>query len=615
LNHTPKRGGSIATGVLVMLFGAIGAIVLLLVAPSGYRIAPEARAQDIDHEKVTICHRTDAPNNPYVKIDVAASSADGDTGNDHGQGDHSQHTGPVATSEAFAQQLKDEGRMWGDIIPPHHSFPGLNWDADGMAVYRNHCDPVERDGLLTIMKVCDPVVDNAFEILVNGRSLGPIGCGGSIDDLKLEPGTYTVSETPVEGFATEFGGDCDAKGQVEIKGDKKYTCTVTNILEEEDPGSLTITKECVPMDDEGEFVMLLDGNSQGEIGCGESVFDIELDPGTYQVSEGAGTNTDLGDYTTFFSGACDASGEVELESGEEATCTVTNERLEEEPGFLTITKECVPTDDDGEFVMLLDGVEQGEVGCGESVFDIELEPGTYQVSEEAGTDTDLGDYDTSFGGDCDASGEVEVMSGDDLTCTVTNDFIEEGGGAPETGMLTITKVCVPADDDGEFDILLDGVSQGEIGCGESVSDIELDPGTYAVSEAAGAGTDLGDYDTSIGGACDADGSVDIEAGDDLTCTITNDLIEEVIVEVEPTEVVVAAVEPTQVVATVTPTPEIAVLSAAPTQEPEAVVLGLPASGSGGLASTTGFKLGIGIAVMTLGALIGLSSKLLGSRGE
>jgi hypothetical protein len=89
-----------------------------------------------DHTMVTICHRTAAYTNPYVQINVDPASADGDTGNDNGQGDHAvEHTGPV-----FDPSTMHQGDTWGDIIPPHDNFGGLNWDATGQAIYTDGCN-------------------------------------------------------------------------------------------------------------------------------------------------------------------------------------------------------------------------------------------------------------------------------------------------------------------------------------------------------------------------------------------------------------------------------------------------------------------------------------------
>ncbi len=100
-----------------------------------------AFAQRVE-DKITICHRTDSVTNPYNVLSVDPDAADGNTGNDNGRGDHSEHTGPVATSQAMAQALKDAKQEWGDIIPPHDNYGGLNWTPDGQAIYRNGCSYV-----------------------------------------------------------------------------------------------------------------------------------------------------------------------------------------------------------------------------------------------------------------------------------------------------------------------------------------------------------------------------------------------------------------------------------------------------------------------------------------
>jgi hypothetical protein len=87
--------------------------------------------------KVTICHRTDADSNPYVVETVDIASA-GEAMDAKG---HASHTGPVWQAGDQAAHIK-----WGDIIPPYtyfgFSFPGLNWTAQGMAIYNNGCKPL-----------------------------------------------------------------------------------------------------------------------------------------------------------------------------------------------------------------------------------------------------------------------------------------------------------------------------------------------------------------------------------------------------------------------------------------------------------------------------------------
>ncbi len=105
----------------------------------GLTLTKTVSATPQNEDNVTICHRTHSATNPYVRITVDPDAADGNTGNDNGKGDHSTHTGPVATSVLVAKAYKAAGTQWGDIIPPHDNFLGLNWNSDGMAVFENGC--------------------------------------------------------------------------------------------------------------------------------------------------------------------------------------------------------------------------------------------------------------------------------------------------------------------------------------------------------------------------------------------------------------------------------------------------------------------------------------------
>lgn len=82
-------------------------------------------------EEISICHADANPNQPYGPGPISPSVNSIVNPNGHGT-----HTGPVFFPGILEQ--------WGDIIPPfeygdNESFPGLNWDADGQAIYFNDC--------------------------------------------------------------------------------------------------------------------------------------------------------------------------------------------------------------------------------------------------------------------------------------------------------------------------------------------------------------------------------------------------------------------------------------------------------------------------------------------
>jgi len=88
-------------------------------------------------DNVTICHRTNSATNPYTSITINPSALDGVAGNSESEPDHyGEHQGPLASSEAVAQDLKDAKIEWGDIIPPVSPFhTGLNWTTEGQAIW------------------------------------------------------------------------------------------------------------------------------------------------------------------------------------------------------------------------------------------------------------------------------------------------------------------------------------------------------------------------------------------------------------------------------------------------------------------------------------------------
>jgi hypothetical protein len=137
--------------------------------------------------KITICHRDAAASKPYVSETVDLDAADGNSGNDHGQGDHFvEHTGPVFNSSM------QQGDTWGDIIPPIPGVhTGLNW-ITGQAIWNNDCAVPQAP-----CDVCPNIEGNQSQIPSgyvkddNGNCIVP-GHGGGDDNPTDTTGTQVI---------------------------------------------------------------------------------------------------------------------------------------------------------------------------------------------------------------------------------------------------------------------------------------------------------------------------------------------------------------------------------------------------------------------------------------
>ena len=323
--------------------------------------------------------------------------------------------------------------------------------------------------------------------------------------------------------------------EVPVGAEQAIVCTFTNVRE---TGRLSIIKDIVGDSGDDSFDLLLDGSVVFDDAGDQDRFDTTANTGTYTVSEAAGTDTVLDDYTSSIE--CrnaadevvatddDTDVDVTLGTDEAIVCTITNLR---ETGRLSIIKDIQGDSGDDSFDLLLDGTVVFDDAGDQDRYDTTVNTGTYTVSEAAGTDTVLDDYTSSIecrnaADDVVASGsgtslEVALGSDEAIVCTIFN--------SRDTGRLTVIKQLEPAGDPGLFNLLIDGaVEATDVGDEGSTEAKVVNTGIHSVGEEAGTGTVLADYTSSLEcvDAADSvvpsvDGQVTINEGDAIVCTFTN----------------------------------------------------------------------------------------------
>lgn len=116
----------------------------------------------------------------------------------------------------------------------------------------------------------------------------------------------------------------------------------------------------------------------------------------------------------------DGIKDVEVQISVTTECEFTNIYS---PATLEVQKILIPSTDTGTFNLQINSITEGtgaDVGDGGTTGPIALNPGNYIVGEQPGIGTDLLDYSTEIGGDCDPFGNVILGSGEQKICTITN---------------------------------------------------------------------------------------------------------------------------------------------------------------------------------------------------
>lgn len=298
------------------------------------------------------------------------------------------------------------------------------------------------------------------------------------------------------------------------------TCRATN---DDIAGSITVIKETVPVDaadpDDFDLTITPDGGDPLAALSGAQTF---LSAGTYTVGE------TLVDGFQQLSLTCQDGDEpvahpVELALDQHVTCTIING----ESPTVTVVKATQPESTDLFSFSLSPGDSQQVAGNGGSYTWSDLDPGSYDLTEDTPVDWSLETVQCDLEHDVTANGATFGLEwGDHLTCVFTNG---------ELGSITVEKVTDFATDE-MFAIGIDGGPLAEIvqlGDGESETWDLLAPGEYTVEELLeGFNWDIslvcdGGQATIGEEVVDASGksrsaTIDLEFGDHVTCTFTNE---------------------------------------------------------------------------------------------
>lgn len=399
--------------------------------------------------------------------------------------------------------------------------------------------------LLTLVKEVDggPAAPEDWTLSATGP--GPDGADATISgpsgstavtQVDVGEGVHALAESGgppgyEQGAWECVGGLLQAGASVVVGPDEDVVCTVTNTYVE---ATLTLVKDLAGGSADPAAWTLsatsADGVAVVEGPAGsDAVTSVPVPTGSYDLAETGGFGGYASEGWTCDGGTLDGST-VTLGTGDDVTCVVTNRA---ETPHLTLVKElddrgytgdAQPTDWTLSAVGA-SGTVSGVTGSAD-VSHVAVEPGRYVLRETGGPDgwsavtwsCDGARVVRSLGPD----GRVTVVvvePGADVTCTVTNHW--------QAGTLTLHKAVVddaaPADD---WELTAAGPSpvSGFDGSPD-VTAVPVAEGTYDLSETGGVvDYTAGDWVCDGGELVDA-GTVQVDDGADVVCTVTNTVVE------------------------------------------------------------------------------------------
>ena len=364
----------------------------------------------------------------------------------------------------------------------------------------------------------------------------PNGCAGAVELATPSQGTYCdVSLSDEDPFSTGNNSPFDMQAYCSIDpadtggesasdfidvcsypsgepGSAPSDCIAMSLLR----GNLQVNKNVVPDDASTNWDINVSGATpfsdtlQGDATTGTRV----VDTGTYDISEAAGSDTDMNQYdssysclrngSAFLSGTGTSISGISVARADFIQCTFTNTL---KTGTVVVHKDVQGpngediTDVSNNFTIQLDGDNSETVIDEESVIYANVLAGVHTISEinipngyELDSITNEGSVVVNAGETTDV---YVVNKQKPTTLTLTKTVVNNNGGTKQVS---------------DFVLKIDN-TEVTSGVANAVT-----PGNYIVSE-----INLPGYTASSwSGDCDADGEVTLALGENKTCTITND---------------------------------------------------------------------------------------------
>lgn len=326
-------------------------------------------------------------------------------------------------------------------------------------------------GKLTIKKIVEGVtVPDNYEVTVNVYNADK----SVNENIKLnkensfshtleleEEGRYYIKEagfTDISGYQltgmdtqesrTYDGTGIDKIFRMDVSDNSEAVITIINKYERVPPkAKLTVIKKVEGLESGDALpddykVTVTVGNQTITLKKGELSRTIELDAGTYTVTETDMSNIDGYDFVKTEYSYLDANNGITLDEGDEKTVTVTNtySKKQEPKAELTIKKtvEGVDIPEGYEVTVAVNGAEHKLNKANGFRLDIEVAPGKYTIEEKGCTKIN-GYYceATTITINGKPTQEIELADMTEGKVQITNKYAEEQ--KPQNGKLTITK--------------------------------------------------------------------------------------------------------------------------------------------------------------------------------